>query len=113
MSNQKYWYQLLGKSLTNCCVDDRYIVRKIDNHQRLILWSFDTPEQAQQAFETWQDEVLNENRVSLQLNRGQWEVYVGSSQIDTRVYRGDYENADNIKSAFVRAGFLDLSPERS
>ena len=55
-ATQKTWTDLLGKFCTSCSVLANTICQYEGNHGYSVLWTFDSPKQAQEAFSTWQKE---------------------------------------------------------
>lgn len=51
-SEQKTWVDLLGRDIANCQVVGRFIVRIMANDVK-VLWSHDTPDEAEEAFSLW------------------------------------------------------------
>jgi hypothetical protein len=62
---QKTWIELLGRNTDYVHVDENRIVRddpEVDypNRTLTVLWTFDTPEQAETNFQAWLREVIKE-----------------------------------------------------
>lgn len=51
--SKKTWTELLGKPQGNEYVDETYIVREIDLHKFMVLWSFGSEQVAIECFEAW------------------------------------------------------------
>ena len=50
---QKTWTDLLGEPQGNESVDGNDIVREVNLHQFRILWSFDSPKEAERIYAYW------------------------------------------------------------
>lgn len=58
---QKTWIDLLGRDTDYVHVDGCDIVRGFE--ECVVLWHFDTPEQAEASFDAWLREVIKETSV--------------------------------------------------
>ena len=69
----KTWIDLLGRNTDWVHVDGNSIVRGWE--EVTVLWTFDTPEQAEQNFEAWLLEIIKEQDAALGPNQpppGSW-----------------------------------------
>lgn len=71
MTTQKSWIDLLGRDTDWVHVDENRIVRGFpdspfdDMVPVTVLWTCDTPEQAQTVFEAWLTEIIKEQDAKL------------------------------------------------
>ena len=64
------WIDLLGRDTDYVHVEGCDIVRGFEQMER--LWTFDTPEQAEENFDAWLREVIREKEVKITAPIGTW-----------------------------------------